>query len=41
MTDIGNRAIEIFSRVIQLAKESGVDIRTFDFADFGDDEDDD
>ena len=41
MTDIGNRAIEIFSRVIQLAKESGVDIRTFDFADFGDDEDND
>jgi hypothetical protein len=41
MTDIGNRAIEIFSRVMQLAKDSGMDIRNFDFADFGDDEDDD
>jgi hypothetical protein len=41
MTDIGNRAIEIFARVMQLAKDSGMDIRNFDFADFGDDEDDD
>jgi hypothetical protein len=41
ISDMGNRAIDIFSRVMQLAKESGMDIRSFDFADFGDDEDDD
>ena len=41
MTDIGNRAVEIFARIIQLAKDSGMDIRSFDMADFGDDDEDD
>ena len=41
ITDMGSRAIEIFSRVMQLAKESGMDIRSFEFADFGDDDEDD
>lgn len=41
LTDISNRALEIFTRAIILAKESGMDIRNFDFADFGDDDEDD
>jgi hypothetical protein len=41
ISDMGNRAIDIFSRVMQLAKDSGMDIRSFEMADFGDDEDDD
>ena len=41
ISDMGNRAIDIFSRVMQLAKESGMDICSFDMADFGDDDEDD
>ena len=40
ISDLGSRALTLFVQALTMAKESGMDIRNFDFAEFEDDEED-
>lgn len=41
MHDMSSRALQLFTTALTIAKESGMDIRDFDFQDFEDDDEDD
>jgi hypothetical protein len=41
MHDMSSRALQLFTTALTIAKDSGMDIRDFDFQDFEDDDEDD